>query len=1124
MSVIFCSAFPSEFLWDVFCAAECLECPVRSFLYVAAELEEPKPWATLREHDSVIFHDNDFEVFVDANATTHYYKEFEMNAFNTTWMFVVPADALNDPSKQGKHWTVEIALPLASLVQETGAALPQPGTFWRINFSRVQWHLKVNPATGKYEKNASCQSCPSPGSPNEDNWVWSPQYEIAMHLPERWGILQFEDSLETGASYYQEWPSRSAAIAIYYAEHAYASEHRGNYTAVLAELLPYSSDPFPICSEAETFITASGGEHSFFEARVTSPAAPQYTATVSMLREALRGLADDDGCVAEEALQNVAGFESVAATLEEQLGCGPWHVARLEELFFGTSSKEEDEEDHNSRKADVSPVRLGRFASPPRRHLPRRHTVSFAEEAHRMVDGEDVDEEWFRVVGAVEEALREDEEQDAAQLMQLLRRTFQMMQSWHHQRQSLQEQFDRAAEQAKLQSDRADSAETARLAAEAAEAATVAQLEEQEKRLVQGRETIKSQKHDLEEARHRIELQEVELREHQQRLKLTEGSMPSTPQRPLQRSQRLSTQSKCGRFDRRDLASRGCLGQALKDWMPGFFLIELSFLLEASPTKNRGILVTCFITLLAQILIISLCSSSEPLALMSLKVSPTVQVLSASWALVGIPMVICAGVGVLYHVDHLLRAFFWYLLFSLPLGIAVPTWLLASGKVCSSVVEDEVQRLGPAFVCGFTEGLDGVRWLYLRDKGKTMPRVKPTWHFSVNGQHGQLVNRIIFFIFFSTARDPAAWTAQESFVFMWMMVAGLVQCYLVYVVWSAAEEISEIPNNSVALTAYANKLQFLASMGLSQVDSKSVPVLNPGYNPFSSLLSEGSRSYGAASQPADAEVEAEVIHRASSLRQPATSNLKWPRIRRSQLPRSQLPKSRSKTQQSQKRQAKQRAQWIQLHQVHHRASSPHHQATWISSPLHERPSVVPQTMDGMEMTDKLRRRLETYEEKQQQSRATTPRVPDGQDSLAKKLIAAEAELEALREELLASEEAAALEHKRASELEAALEQSHREFAEWKEQQALQSSKRRAKQGGPSCRSRSFVELASTPLSEDLQTMASGDAAAGPKVSEQNGSPVVPKLAIFDRKARLQAQLSRPSPGNPQPQRPAADGA
>eukprot|EP00438_Fugacium_kawagutii_P036484 Skav209711 [mRNA] locus=scaffold36:393296:401638:- [translate_table: standard] len=107
---------------------------------------------------------------------------------------------------------------------------------------------EVNPETGLYEKDPSCQSCPTPGAPNEDNWVWSPQYEIAMHLPDLWGILQFEDSVNvTGASYYQEWPSRSAAMAIYYAEHAYASEHGGNYTAVLAELLPYSSSPFPIC-------------------------------------------------------------------------------------------------------------------------------------------------------------------------------------------------------------------------------------------------------------------------------------------------------------------------------------------------------------------------------------------------------------------------------------------------------------------------------------------------------------------------------------------------------------------------------------------------------------------------------------------------------------------------------------------------------------------------------------------------------------------------------------------------------------------------------------------------------------------------------------------------------------
>eukprot|EP00434_Breviolum_minutum_P026937 symbB.v1.2.023813.t1/scaffold2161.1/size87477/11 len=73
-------------------------------------------------------------------------------------------------------------------------------------------------------------------------------------------------------------------------------------------------------------------------------------------------------------------------------------------------------------------------------------------------------------------------------------------------------------------------------------------------------------------------------------------------------------------------------------------------------------------------------------------------------------------------------------------------------------------------------------------------------------------------------------------------------------------------------------------------------------------------------------------------------------------------------------------------------------------------------------------------------------------------------------------------------------------------------------GGPSNRSRSSAELATT-LSEDLQS--SGDAAAGPKASKHTAEPMVPKLAIFDRKARLQAQLSRPS-SSLQPQRPAAD--
>jgi hypothetical protein len=37
------------------------------------------------EHDSVIFYDNDFEVFIDPDGDTAYYKEYEMNARNVTW-------------------------------------------------------------------------------------------------------------------------------------------------------------------------------------------------------------------------------------------------------------------------------------------------------------------------------------------------------------------------------------------------------------------------------------------------------------------------------------------------------------------------------------------------------------------------------------------------------------------------------------------------------------------------------------------------------------------------------------------------------------------------------------------------------------------------------------------------------------------------------------------------------------------------------------------------------------------------------------------------------------------------------------------------------------------------------
>ncbi len=181
------------------------------YLYVAAELEEPHVWATLTERDAVIFHDNDFEVFIDPDGDTYEYYELEINALGTVWdLFLtrpyreggraidawdirglvhgVHVDGtLNDPSDRDRGWSVELALPW-SVLEEAAShrGPPHPGETWRINFSRVEWDTHVE--EGRYVKELD----PETGRPlPEHNWVWTPQWEINMHAPEHWGRVTF---------------------------------------------------------------------------------------------------------------------------------------------------------------------------------------------------------------------------------------------------------------------------------------------------------------------------------------------------------------------------------------------------------------------------------------------------------------------------------------------------------------------------------------------------------------------------------------------------------------------------------------------------------------------------------------------------------------------------------------------------------------------------------------------------------------------------------------------------------------------------------------------------------------------------------------------------------------------
>ncbi len=181
------------------------------YFYVAADLEEPDVWGTLTERDSVIFRDNDFEIFIDPDGDTHEYYELEVNALATPWDLLLvkpyrdhgPAihgwdiagmrvgvdvrGTLNRPGDRDEGWSVEIAMPW-KILREAAADRrpPRAGARWRVNFSRVEWDVDVK--DGRYAKRlAPGTSDPLP----EHNWVWTPQGAIDMHMPERWGYVQF---------------------------------------------------------------------------------------------------------------------------------------------------------------------------------------------------------------------------------------------------------------------------------------------------------------------------------------------------------------------------------------------------------------------------------------------------------------------------------------------------------------------------------------------------------------------------------------------------------------------------------------------------------------------------------------------------------------------------------------------------------------------------------------------------------------------------------------------------------------------------------------------------------------------------------------------------------------------
>lgn len=208
-------------------------------LYIAFWAEEPFVVATQKERDSIIFLENDLEVFIDGGDC---YYELEMSALNTVyevffiwkdvykkggkfdvpefdvhkekamtfggdydrsgkdfwwgrhprklrWAFIdydmpglrtgVHVDGkINDPTHVDKGWTLEIAIPWKSMKWlANGRSLPpKEGDTWRIFFGRFQ---KMTPSGVEVE--------PHPASAFNKHGLYD------THIPECWTFVHFAE-------------------------------------------------------------------------------------------------------------------------------------------------------------------------------------------------------------------------------------------------------------------------------------------------------------------------------------------------------------------------------------------------------------------------------------------------------------------------------------------------------------------------------------------------------------------------------------------------------------------------------------------------------------------------------------------------------------------------------------------------------------------------------------------------------------------------------------------------------------------------------------------------------------------------------------------------------------------
>lgn len=254
------------------------------YLYVYALFPETDIWATLKEHDATVYQDNALEIFIDTEGTGQNYIEFQINALGTIWDLIMSKayrnggrpisdwdikglkkavhieGTINNSNDQDSYWSMEMAFPLKSLLLGQ-RKMPNVGTIWRMNLSRVQWQLlKEN---GDYSRKKDDKGRVLPA----EYISWSTQGIVNFHYPERWGYVQFGD--ENPDVNFLDPKAEEIKLALwhcYYLEHSFKTKHK-RYAASISEL----KNEYPELNEVNLKgIEIEGSENQFW-IQYTSP-------------------------------------------------------------------------------------------------------------------------------------------------------------------------------------------------------------------------------------------------------------------------------------------------------------------------------------------------------------------------------------------------------------------------------------------------------------------------------------------------------------------------------------------------------------------------------------------------------------------------------------------------------------------------------------------------------------------------------------------------------------------------------------------------------------------------------------------------------------------------------------